>query len=68
MARYFIFCMDGETILDQFDFEADDDAEALALLRLRREKVECDLWCGDRLVATIPKGTNPSRIDRQASG
>ncbi|KKC27738.1 hypothetical protein [Sphingomonas sp. SRS2] len=51
--------MDGDAIVDRFDFEAEDDSEALALLALRREKLECDLWCGDRLVATIPSGANP---------
>ena len=64
MARYFVFCMDGERILERFDFEAEDDAEAVALLALRRERAECDLWCGDRLVAIIPKGENPFFIDR----
>ena len=64
MARYFVFCMEEERILDRFDFEADDDSEAMALLALRRERVEIDLWCGDRLVATIPKGKNPIFVDR----
>ncbi|MET0372620.1 MAG: hypothetical protein ABW128_00015 [Rhizorhabdus sp.] len=59
MTRYFVFCMDGDRILERLDFEAEDDAEAIALLALRRERVECDLWCGSRLVATIPKGGNP---------
>lgn len=64
MARYFVFCMEGDRILDRFDFEADDDSEAMALLALRRERVEIDLWCGDRLVATIPKGKKPIFVDR----
>lgn len=65
MARYFVFLMDGDSILDRLDFEADDDAEALALLALRRERADCDMWCGDRFVATIPKGANPSLVKRE---
>ncbi|KRB79349.1 hypothetical protein ASE00_19760 [Sphingomonas sp. Root710] len=68
MARYFVFLMDGDSIIDRLDFEADDDAEALALLALRREQVDCDMWCGDRFVATIPKGTNPSLVTRERPG
>lgn len=64
MARYFVFLMEGDSILERLDFEADDDAEALALLALRHEQVECDMWCGDRFVATIARGENPAFVYR----
>jgi hypothetical protein len=35
-------------------FRAADDGEAIELLRLRLEPVDCDLWCHTRKVATVP--------------
>jgi hypothetical protein len=53
VASYRIHCFDGD-IPDE-TFVAADDGEALALVRLRLVRVDCELWCGSRLVATLPK-------------
>ncbi len=68
MARYFIFLMDGEHIIDRIDFEAGDDREAMTLLALRREQVDCDIWCAGRFVASVPKGAHPALSVRTAQG
>ncbi len=59
MTTYRIFCMDGLEIIESADVDADDDREALSLLALRAEVADCELWDGDRLVATIKRGENP---------
>ena len=38
---------------------ADDDVEAVELVRLGRELTDCELWCGKRKVAFIPRGGAP---------
>lgn len=62
MARYFVFLMDGEHILDRIDFDAEDDREAMTLLALRRERADCDIWCSSRFVASVPKGVHPLSV------
>jgi hypothetical protein len=41
------------------DFEAADDGEAIELARLRLEKADIEIWCGDRKVAFVPRGMPP---------
>lgn len=48
---------------EMHEIEADSDSEALALMGLRGEKSDCELWCGDRLVARVPRGSNPSSAE-----
>ncbi len=59
MATYRSYCLDGARVIESAEYEGDDDAEALELFALRGEKSDCELWCGDRKVATIAKGTEP---------
>jgi hypothetical protein len=45
-------------------FRAADDGEAIELLRLRLESVDCDLWCHGRRVAIVPaEGGTPVLLD-----
>ena len=38
---------------------ADDDVEAVELVRLGREPTDCELWCGKRKVALVPRSGAP---------
>ena len=58
VATYRVFCRDGGRTVEQFELDADDDREALALLALQQTS-SCELWRGARLIATIPEGANP---------
>ena len=53
MPVYRIHCL-GTEVPDE-TFEATDDAEALALAQLRLVPLDCELWCGARFVAALPK-------------
>lgn len=64
MPTYRALCWDGDRIVDGFDFEADDDREALALLALRKRS-DCELWQVGRLVCKVPKGANPLWVERE---
>jgi hypothetical protein len=59
MAIYRLFCLDDGHVVERADYCADDDSEALALFTLRGELTDCELWFGNRLVATIPAGQSP---------
>ena len=59
MPGYRIDCFDGDNRDENFD--AADDAEALELVRLRLVPFDCQLWCGARLVATLPKQNGAPR-------
>jgi hypothetical protein len=56
MIQYRLHCIAGGTIRETTHFQASDDAEALALVGLRGETTDCELWCGERRVAVIPTG------------
>jgi hypothetical protein len=58
MPLYRILCLDGGRIVESLNLDADDDKEAVALLMLRGEKTDCELWCGQRQVARLLK-SNP---------
>jgi hypothetical protein len=57
---YRIHCFDSD-VPDE-TFVAADDGEALALVRLRLVRMDCELWCGSRLVATLPKEGGAPRL------
>ncbi len=65
MATYRVYCMNGEEIAEVSEMDAEDDKEALALLAIRGEKSDCELWQGGRLVATVKRGQNPLWIEPQ---
>ena len=57
LAEYHLYLLDCDGhILHRSDIEADDDQEALHLVRIRREPSDLLLWCGKRQVARIPRG------------
>lgn len=60
---YRSYCLNGTKVVESDEYDAEDDAEALALFALRREKHDCELWCGDRKVATIPPGCKSNSGD-----
>lgn len=41
------------------DLDADSDDEALTLFSLRKENVDCEIWYGNRKVASIACGSYP---------
>jgi hypothetical protein len=47
-------------VVPDIDLEAADDAEAIELVRLGCEPADCELWCGSRKVAVIPKDSSPA--------
>ena len=53
MATYWVFCLENARVTHHLDYEAEDDAEAMKLMTIRREERDCELWCGDRKVATV---------------
>jgi|GEM_PF-6408546 len=55
MANYRVLCLERGRVAERSDYIAEDDGEALALFVLRRETADCELWCGERLVAAIPR-------------
>ena len=59
MVTYRIFGLEGGAPFERLEYDADDDAEALALFGLRGEKEDCNLYCGVRKVATIMRGNIP---------
>jgi hypothetical protein len=57
MASYrFYYVINGSLVRSGEYLEADDDDEAIALLRLRAEEVDIELWCGPRRIALIADG------------
>ena len=68
MAEYRLYCINSDNrIVHAAQFEADDDDEALELVRIRRETTDCELWSGKRKVASIPRGQPPIRASQSAS-
>lgn len=61
MQRYRAFFLDGYCVKSIVDIDADDDGEAIALatLSLRGRPSDFELWCGNRLVATVPHERPP---------
>ncbi len=59
MATYRVCCIYDDEMAEVSEFDAEDDKEALALLAIRGEKTDCELWQGGRLVATVKRGANP---------
>ena len=45
--------------------DADDDMEAVELLRLRMEDNACELWFGARRVAVVPRRGGPPILDNR---
>jgi hypothetical protein len=55
MADYRLYCLDGVGKIGIGEWiEATGDAEAIMLVRAKRLSVRCELWLGNRLVASIP--------------
>ena len=42
------------------ELEADDDEEAIELIRLSMERADCELWSGARKVAIVCKDRRPA--------
>lgn len=60
MADYRLYLMsDDGHILQAADLTADDDQEAIELVRLRQERSDVELWCNKRKVASFPRGQPP---------
>jgi len=59
MPIYRSYCLDVARVIESAEYEAADDADALRLFAKRGDKHDCELWCGDRKVATIPSGSAP---------
>lgn len=64
MQTYRVHCLSGEQIVETGEYEARDDSEAVILFHLRGEKTDCELFCGERLVAKIPEGGMPIWVAR----
>lgn len=54
MGDYRLYCRDGDgRFIASHDFEAADDAEALAKARAMQFLVRCELWQRGRMVAVL---------------
>jgi hypothetical protein len=54
MQDYKLFWIDGpRPVMRMDDFKARSDREALSIARGLERKANCQLWNGDRLVATV---------------
>lgn len=63
MAHYRLYCVDGAGAITRAQFiEANNDEDAIMIARSFKERVKCELWLRDRLVATIP----PARVEKPA--
>lgn len=55
LAEYKLYCLDrNDRIEKRIEFEAADDAAAMAYARDNHPGTNCELWCGARKVALIP--------------
>ena len=63
MAIYRLLSIANQRVFDRVEYQAEDDTEALALFAIRGETTDCELWCGERRVATIPRGADPILVD-----
>jgi len=59
MVVYTLLCIEDGRVIERSGIEADCDEEALALLSLHGEKTDCELWCGERKVAAVARGSDP---------
>jgi len=50
-----------------FTFNADDDLEALSRMVRLTGQVDCELWCGGRLVATACAGELPVTLGARSA-
>ncbi len=66
MQTYRVHCLSGDQIVETGEYIAKDDSEAVTLFHLRGERTDCELWCRERLVAKIPKGSMPILVARIA--
>jgi hypothetical protein len=56
MATYRLYCLDqGNHITDRLDFDADDDAAAIALATARYPDSTCEIWELGRKVAVTAR-------------
>ena len=53
MSIYWLYCLRDGEISRAIPIEAADDIEAVELARLRLERIDCELWCGSRMVANV---------------
>jgi hypothetical protein len=60
MANYRLYCADGRGKIWVDDrIAAENDAEAIAIAEGMDNLAQCELWDGDRLVATIKPDRTP---------
>jgi hypothetical protein len=56
MARYRLYLLDAASyLIHAADLDAEDDGEALDLVRIRQEPTDVELWCGERMVVRISR-------------
>jgi hypothetical protein len=62
MQDYKLFWIDAaRPVMRMDDFKARSDEEALSIARALERRANCQLWNGDRLVATVrPRETTPA--------
>lgn len=67
--NYRYYCLDSAGKLhDAHWFNAESDEEALAFVAARHRDGKCEIWEGDRLVASLaPNSTNRALADSYAS-
>lgn len=54
MKEYRMYCLDGDGKIGAGEwFDANDDADALAIVRAKRLSVRCEVWERTRLVGTV---------------
>ena len=55
MPAYKVYCLDGQGRLVSAAeiIEAQSDAEVVALMRSQKRAVRCDIWEGERFIATV---------------
>ena len=55
MADYRLYCLDGVGKITAAEWiDATGDAEAIMIASSLKKQVECELWCGNRLIVRIP--------------
>ncbi|HVJ01965.1 MAG TPA: hypothetical protein VM662_07265 [Sphingomonas sp.] len=62
MQWYRFYCVVHDRIISGEDLKAEDDAAAIRAVRERDTGYDCELWAGDRRVATIPAEGEPIRF------
>jgi hypothetical protein len=67
MQDYRLFWSDNRRrIMRTDDFKAASDEDALSIARALEREAHCQLWSGDRLVATVSPGEAPQPSARRA--